>query len=137
MLGGRWSPAQPKLACPDKYTFSMLSRVREASFKGRVFQGTGYPRVRGHVGRGHFIASSNNSNAPPPPIIASIFQTNQTHDEHSFIPQSRQSAKLFLQSSELGLPQPPPPPPIPTRGHTLWYSLYLCTVLRASSTLSL
>jgi hypothetical protein len=59
--------------------------------------------------------------------------------------QSRQSAKLFLQSSELGLPQPltrrrvfsPPPPrfwgergtlagergvgkvPIPTRGHTL------------------
>jgi hypothetical protein len=59
--------------------------------------------------------------------------------------QSRQSAKLFLQSSELGLPQPftrrrvcPPSPgsggrstlagerevgrvPIPTRGHTLWY----------------
>jgi hypothetical protein len=65
--------------------------------------------------------------------------------------QSRQSAKLFLQSSELGLSQPltrrrvcPPPPPftgsggmgiiageggvgrvsILTRGQTLWYSLY-------------
>jgi hypothetical protein len=51
--------------------------------------------------------------------------------------QSRQSAKLFLQSSELGLPHPPPAGrgvggvPIPTRGHTLWYSVYkvLCGVL--------
>ncbi len=69
--------------------------------------------------------------------------------------QSRQSTKLFLQSLELGLPQPltrtrmyPPfgsggrdtsagergggsvPIPIPTRGHnTLWYSLYVCTLL--------
>jgi hypothetical protein len=66
--------------------------------------------------------------------------------------QSRQSAKLFLQSSELGLPQPltrrrvcPPPlvpggrgtltgerggwrVPITTRGHTLWYSVNTCTV---------
>jgi len=66
--------------------------------------------------------------------------------------QSRQSAKLLLQSSELGLPQPltwrrlcPPPfgsggrgtlagergggrVPIPTRGHTLWYSIYVCTL---------
>jgi hypothetical protein len=66
--------------------------------------------------------------------------------------QSRQSAKLFLKSSELGLPQPltsrrvcPLPPviggrgtlaggtgvgrvPIPTRGHTLWYSLYIRTL---------
>ncbi len=66
-------------------------------------------------------------------------------------PQSRQSAKLFLQSSELGLPQPitgrrglPPPlqfrgrgtfagergggrVPIPTRGHILWYSVYIYT----------
>ncbi len=68
-----------------------------------------------------------------------------------YVPKSRQSAKPFLQSSELGLPQPltrrrvwPPPPfgsegkghtrwrergwgrdPIQTRrGHTLWYSLY-------------
>ncbi len=62
--------------------------------------------------------------------------------------QSRQSAKPFLRSSELGLPQPltrrrvcPPPGsggrgtiagerglgrvPIPTRGHTLWYSLFI------------
>jgi hypothetical protein len=63
------------------------------------------------------------------------------------VSQSRQSAKLFLQSSELGLPNPSPagecvPPPfvswgrgtlagerrdgrvpIPTRGHTLWYSI--------------
>jgi len=59
--------------------------------------------------------------------------------------QSRQSARLFLQSSELGLPHPSPagyctPPlirgrgplaargggrvPIPTRGHTLWYSIF-------------
>jgi hypothetical protein len=64
--------------------------------------------------------------------------------------QSRQSAKLFLQSSELGLAYPlsrgrerPPPPtlwsggegtlacgrgiggvPIPTSGHTLWCSIY-------------
>ncbi len=60
-------------------------------------------------------------------------------------PQSRQSAKLFLQSSELGLPHPfsrrPPFGPggestlacgrgvggdlIPTRGHTLWGALYI------------
>jgi hypothetical protein len=63
-------------------------------------------------------------------------------------PQTRQSVKLYLQSSELGLPQPvtrrrvcPPPRfwgedtlagergvgrvPIPARGHTLWYSLYI------------
>jgi hypothetical protein len=66
-------------------------------------------------------------------------------------PQSRQSAKLFLQSSELGLPpslsrkRVCPPPfgpveggeftlacgrgnggvPIPTRGHTLWCSTYM------------
>ncbi len=60
--------------------------------------------------------------------------------------QSRQSARLFLQSSELGLPHPSPageyahPPPLvapslagkgwggvptPTRGHTLWYSLFI------------
>ncbi len=67
-----------------------------------------------------------------------------------FLPQSRQSAKLFLQSLELGLPSPARecalPPfgsggrgtlaaergggrvPIPTRGHTLWYSLYVCTL---------
>ncbi len=62
-----------------------------------------------------------------------------------------QSAKLFLQSSEMGLPQPltrrasvPPPPgsggkgtlagergvgrvPIPTRGHTLWHSFHIYT----------
>ncbi len=69
------------------------------------------------------------------------------------IVQSRQSAKLFLQSSELGLPHPLTrrrvcPPlwtggggvhthacgrgsggvPIPTRGPTLWYSRYICTL---------
>jgi hypothetical protein len=72
---------------------------------------------------------------------------------HVFIgllgPQSWQSGKIFLQSLELGLPQPlthrrvcPPAfwfrgeghtcwrergwsVPIPTRGHTLWYSLYV------------
>ncbi len=58
-------------------------------------------------------------------------------------PQSRQSAKLFLQSSELGLPHPlsrrrlcPPTlcgrgvggVPIPTRGHTLWCSIYIRTL---------
>jgi hypothetical protein len=70
---------------------------------------------------------------------------------YPFRPQSRQSAKLFLQSSVLGLPQPltrrrvcPLPPvsggrgihpgergvgrvPIPTRGH-MWYSLYKRTL---------
>ncbi len=70
----------------------------------------------------------------------------------SFKTQSRQSAKLFLQSLELGLPQPPTrrrvcPPvlgegarslarvglglgrvPIPTRGHTLWYCFYIHTL---------
>jgi hypothetical protein len=48
--------------------------------------------------------------------------------------QSRQSAKLFLQSSELSLPQPlirsrmcplGGRVPIPTRGHTQWYSVYI------------
>jgi hypothetical protein len=57
-------------------------------------------------------------------------------------PQSRQSVKIFLKSSELGLSQPPRfwgrvilagergigRVPIPTRGHTLWYSLYKCTL---------
>ncbi len=67
-------------------------------------------------------------------------------------PQSRQSARLFLQSSELGPPRNPltrrrvcPPPlipgeghtrlrergwevPIRTRGHTLWYNRYICTL---------
>jgi hypothetical protein len=65
--------------------------------------------------------------------------------------QSRQSAKLFHKSSELGLTPPltrrrvcPPPGfggrgtltgergvgrvPIPTRGHTLWFSLYIRTL---------
>jgi hypothetical protein len=66
--------------------------------------------------------------------------------------QSRQSTKLSLQSSELGLPHPlgrrqvcTPPlveggggpqsltgegvgGPIPTRGQTLWYSMYICTL---------
>ncbi len=67
--------------------------------------------------------------------------------------QSRQSAKISLQSSELGLPHPitpqasVAPPPlvrggrgilagergggrvlISTRGHTLWYSIYMCTL---------
>jgi hypothetical protein len=42
------------------------------------------------------------------------------------IPQSRQSANLFLQSSELGLPQPLtrrrmcPPPRFWGEGHTCW-----------------
>jgi hypothetical protein len=70
--------------------------------------------------------------------------------KHCYNPQSRQSAKLFLQSSELGLPQPLTrrrvcPPfgsggrstlacdrgggrvPIPTKGHTLWCSIFICT----------
>ncbi len=66
--------------------------------------------------------------------------------------QSRQSAKISLQSSELGLPHPLTrrrmcPPPfgtggrgilagergggrvlISTRRHTLWYSIYMCTL---------
>ncbi len=51
--------------------------------------------------------------------------------------QSRQSAKLCLQSLELDSPNPTLAGerergwdwrvPIPTRGHTLWYSLYGCT----------
>ncbi len=72
--------------------------------------------------------------------------------------ESRQSAKLFLKSSELGLHQPPtrrrvyPQPgfgsrgggtlacgrgggrvPIPTNGHTLWYSICICTLCCRSS----
>ncbi len=50
--------------------------------------------------------------------------------------QSRRSARLFLQSSVLGLPHPPPHSqaslgvgvPIPTRGQTLWYSRFICTL---------
>ncbi len=69
--------------------------------------------------------------------------------------QSRQSAKLSRQSSELGIPHPltcrrvytPPPPswgeggklacgrggggPIPTRGQTLWYSIYISYFVRS------
>jgi hypothetical protein len=70
---------------------------------------------------------------------------NRVSESHQFATlQSIQSAKLFLKSSELGLPQPltsrrvyPPPPLwflwgggvlILTRGHTLWYSRYICTL---------
>jgi hypothetical protein len=69
--------------------------------------------------------------------------------------QRRQSAKLFLHSLEMGLPPTPHPRasmlpsppwfrgeglafgrgdgggggnPIPTRGHALWYSMYICTL---------
>jgi hypothetical protein len=52
-----------------------------------------------------------------------------------FQSQSRQSAKLFLKSSELDSPNPSLAGergvgrvPIPTRGHTLWYSLYRGTL---------
>jgi hypothetical protein len=71
--------------------------------------------------------------------------------DRTYRAQSRQSAKPFLQSSELGLSPPSlasecaPPPgsggrgtfagergfgrvPIPTKGHTLWYSLYIRTL---------
>ncbi len=72
------------------------------------------------------------------------------HPPPQFDPQSRQSAKLFLKSSELGVPQPlnrrrvcplgsggrgtlagergVGRVPIPTRGHTLWYSLFIRTL---------
>ncbi len=63
-------------------------------------------------------------------------------------PQSRQSAKIFTQSLELGLPNPHSRRrvlvggkgtlacgrgvggvPIPTKGHTLWCSVYISTYL--------
>ncbi len=75
--------------------------------------------------------------------------------------QSRQSAKLFLQSSELELPHPPWPQasvpphsqvrggegslacergvggvPVPTRGHTLWCSIYIGKYFVAMGTVS-
>jgi hypothetical protein len=62
----------------------------------------------------------------------------------SIWPQRRHSAKLFLQSPELGLPHPQAsvPPPFGSgaveelgesqfrraRGHTLWYSVYISTL---------
>ncbi len=62
----------------------------------------------------------------------------KAHYMGTLLTQSRQSAKLFLQSPELALPQPLtrrrvcPPPRGHTRwrerGHTLWYSLYIRTV---------
>ncbi len=47
--------------------------------------------------------------------------------------QSRQCSKLFLQSSALGPGGAHSPGggggvPIPTRGHTLWYPIYICTL---------
>ncbi len=83
------------------------------------------------------------------------FVQKQLFKERTLQSQSKQSAKLFLQSSELGLPQPltrrrvcptlPSPGfwgraslagergvgrvPISTRGHTLWYSLYIVRTL--------
>ncbi len=103
--------------------------VRDASPKEQIIQETHRPRknLRGHLSRWHNVMVS---------CILGLF------------PQSRQSAKLFLQSSELGLPHPLTrrrvcPPfgsgrgtlacgrgsggvPIPTSGHTLWYSIFLC-----------
>ncbi len=64
----------------------------------------------------------------PGPADQNQFQLNFFPDNyHILSPQSRQSAKLFLQSSELGLPPPltrrrvcPPPPPVPGEGaHSL------------------
>ncbi len=81
-----------------------------------------------------------------------IFEGEEESNHTTVETQSRQSAKLFLQLSELELPHPSPagecalPPfawgggahslaregggrvPIPTRGHTLWYSVYICTL---------
>jgi hypothetical protein len=75
-------------------------------------------------------------------------QVESIREKHKATPQSRQSIKLFLQSSELGLPQPLTrrrvclPPVLGggahslarglgesqfRRGHTLWYSLYIYT----------
>jgi hypothetical protein len=84
-------------------------------------------------------------------VYLSVFQMGLIFGRRRIKPQSRQSAKPFLQSSELGLPPPltrrrvcPPPGsggrgtlagekgggrvPIPTRGHTLWYSIFLSTL---------
>ncbi len=84
-------------------------------------------------------------------LCSSVIQLPQhSSPGHYSVPQSRQSAKLYLQSSELGLPQPltrrrvcPPPlvpgggapllaregggrVPIPTRGNTLTVVLCRC-----------
>ncbi len=98
----------------------------------------------GHNQRYIHIMETEKKSQPDPP---GQYFLNQRH----ILTQSRQSAKLFLQSSELGLPQPltrrrvcSPTPrfwgeghtrwrrgvgrvPIPTKGQTLWYSLDICT----------
>ncbi len=93
---------------------------------------------------------------------ARVFGYNKNHclSWGGHKPQSRQSAKLFLQSSELGLPQPlthrrvlPPPLWLRGEGHTrwrergrespnsnegtyttLWYSVYICTLWHKHTT---
>ncbi len=118
---------------------------------------------RGAPGPAHGGLDLLPSHVHPPPVLQSrrpryVLPT-------CTVPQSRQSAKPFFKSSELRLsqpltrrrvcpPLPPPPPvlggrsklagerevgrvPIPTRGHTLWYSLdirTLCTVHNLSVT---
>jgi hypothetical protein len=85
-------------------------------------------------------------------VVIFILPQGDSGDFVLLASQSRQSAKLFLQSSELGLPYPlsrrrvcPPAlwsggrgtlagergggrVPIPTRGHALWCSLYISTL---------
>jgi hypothetical protein len=91
-------------------------------------------------------------NTTIPASTADILGEDMPHKIIIITPEYRQSAKLFFQSSELGLPHPPHPQAsvaspfgsggrgtlaccrggggvsIPTRGHTLWlwYSVYVC-----------
>jgi hypothetical protein len=71
---------------------------------------------------------------PVAQLVEILHHGEQMHARQP-ITQSRQSAKLFLQSSELGLAHPTLAcgrgvggVPIPARGHTLWYSVYISTL---------
>ncbi len=92
----------------------------------------------------------NSQNGAPPARPSQIIAASQVLRRFTFVTQSRQSARLFLQVSELGPPHPYPQAsvfspwfggggahslvgegPIQMRGQTLWYSRYTVYVLCA------
>jgi hypothetical protein len=102
-VGSGTRPVQTKLLCIDYHNVCTLVRI----------------------GTPHTLSSPHSSPLPPPTPIARRIGTPLTEQ---YIPQSRQSARLFLRSSELGVGTPPPPTHSPAgdqcvsthwfRGHT-------------------
>ncbi len=122
--------------------------------KGRTSRSKGHKLILIFNDIRHFVCISlQNLNGQTEAWGLWAWQSNSVRIVHKRQPQSRQSAYLFLHSSEFGTPPTSHPHasvpptlwyrgwgtlagesgggrvPIPTRGHTLWYSIYLYFVV--------